>query len=96
MQGAHSSKLWDSANAPRIQIKHINPRLALIGMTSPNPGKSRVLAGRGDKIPADRGTFIDARTLASAILSGGYSLERLTETLGTPTRKKGSKNTGGP
>lgn len=96
MQGAHSLKLWESPYAPRLQIKHINPRLALIGLSSPNPGKSRSSRGRGDRIPADRGTFIDVRTLASAILSGGYSLEGLTEALETPTRKVGIEEHGRP
>ncbi|HEV2600650.1 hypothetical protein [Sphingopyxis sp.] len=94
MQGAHSLCLWDGGNDPRIQIKHLNPRLALIGSTSPNPGKARSTRKRGDDIPADRGAFIDVRTLASALLSGGYSLEKLCRTLDTPTQKTGTSEHG--
>ncbi|MBO9581448.1 MAG: hypothetical protein J7498_11205 [Sphingobium sp.] len=96
MQGAHSLKLWDSPYHPRIQIKHINPRLSLHSATVPSQGKARSARKRRDNIPADRGTFIDVRTSASAILSGGYSLERLTTTLQTPTRKLGTEQHGQP
>ena len=96
MKGAHSLQLWESRFAPRIQVKHVNPRLALMQLTNPNPGKSRSSDGRGDAIPAARGTFIDVRTTAAAILSGGYSLESLCETLGTPTRKMGTADHGLP
>lgn len=96
MKGAHSLQLWESRFAPRIQVKHINPRLAMMQFTNPNPGKSRSSEGRGDAIPAERGTFIDVRTTAAAILSGGYSLERLCDTLGTPTRKLGIAEHGQP
>lgn len=96
MKGAHSLQLWESRFAPRIQVKHINPRLALMSFSNPNPGKSRSSLERDDKIPADRGTFIDVRTAAAAILSGGYSLERLCETLDTPTRKLGIEEHGEP
>jgi hypothetical protein len=96
MKGAHSLQLWDSRFAPRIQVKHINPRLAMMQFTNPNPGKSGSSRGRGDVIPAERGTFIDVRTTAAAILSGGYSLERLCETLDTATRKLGTAEHGQP
>lgn len=96
MQGAHSLRLWGSNYDPRIQVKHINPRLALIGYTSPNPGKARSTRKRGDNILPDRGTFIDVRTVASALLSGGYSLEKLSQKLGTPTQKVGISEHGKP
>lgn len=96
MKGAHSLQLWESRFAPRIQVKHVNPRLALMQLTNPNPGKSRSSDRRGDIIPAERGTFIDVRTTAAAILSGGYSLESLCAALGTPTRKMGTADHGLP
>lgn len=96
MRGAHSLQLWESRFAPRIQVKHVNPRLALMQLTNPNPGKSRSSYRRGDLIPAERGTFIDVRTTAAAILSGGYSLESLCEALCTETRKMGTAEHGLP
>ena len=96
MQGGHSLRLKDSVYAPRVQIKHINPRLALINCTVPSQGKARSARKRRDDIPAERGTFIDVRTLASAILSGGFSLERLCATLRTKTRKRGIEEHGKP
>jgi hypothetical protein len=96
MQGGHSLKFSDSVYVPRIQVKHINPRLALIGCTVPSEGKARSARKRRDDIPADRGTFIDVRTIASAILSGSFSLERLCERLKTATRKRGVDDHGKP
>jgi hypothetical protein len=90
MQGGHSLIHWKTRYAPRIQVKHINPRLALMQCTVPSQGKARSARKRRDIIPADRGTFIDVRTLAAAILSGGYSLERLCTALKTPTQKLGT------
>lgn len=94
MQGAHSLKLWESEYKPRIQVKHINPRLSFMGYSVPNPGKSRSSNKRGDTVAADRGTFIDIRTLASALLSGGFSLERLSKELKVPTKKTGTAEHG--
>lgn len=96
MRGAHSLRFWPSDYKPRIQVKHVNPRLAFMGCSAPNPGQSRSASKRRDHIPADRGTFIDVRTLASALLSGGYSLERLANALGTSTRKAGTAEHGQP
>jgi len=96
MQGAHSLQLWKSAYEPRIRIRHLNPRLSFMGYTAPNPGEARSSKRRGDSIPPERGVFIDTRTLASALLSGGFSLERLTRTLKTPTQKTGTSEHGRP
>jgi len=96
MQGGHSLKFRDSSFVPRIQIKHINPRLALISCTVPSQGKARSARKRRDDLPAERGTFNDVRTMASAFLSGSYNLERLCETLKTKTRKRGVEDHGKP
>ena len=96
MQGAHSLRFWDSDYKPRVQVRHVNPRLAFMGYSVPDPGQSRSTKKRGDRIPPDRGTFIDVRTLASALLSGGYSLERLKTALKTPTQKAETEEHGKP
>ena len=89
-RGGHSLALSDSDYRPRIQIKHLSPRAALMQFSSPNRGVSRSARGRNDDIPVRRGTFIDVRTIAGALLAGNFSLERLTRTLKTPTQKTGT------
>ena len=86
-RGAHSLKIWESDYRPRIQIKHLTPRAALMQFASPNRGISLSARGRNDDVPIRRGTFIDVRTVAGALLAGNFSLERLTEKLKTPTQK---------
>lgn len=96
MRGAHSLAISESAYDPRIQIKHLTPRAALSQYSAPNRGKSRSARGRNDDVPVRRGTFIDVRTLAGALLAGNFSLERLTRTLKTDTQKTGTSEHGKP
>lgn len=86
-RGAHSLAISDSDYRPRIQVKHLSPRAALEQFAAPNRGISRSARNRKDDIPVRRGTFLDVRTIAGALLAGNFSLERLTETLKTPTQK---------
>lgn len=95
-RGGHSLVLWDSEYRPRIQIKHLTPRAALHQFAAPNRGISRSARRRKDKVPVRRGTFIDVRTIAGALLADNFSLERLTEALDTPTRKIGTSAHGEP
>ncbi len=95
-RGGHSLAISESDYRPRIQIKHLTPRAALEQFSSPNRGVSRSARGRNDDIPVRRGTFIDVRTIAGALLAGNFSLERLTERLDTTTRKTGTSEHGKP
>jgi hypothetical protein len=75
MSGGFSFKLSKNTDWPRVRIKHISAKMAFIryGATptkrTPNGQKKRGLV-----VPPRRGSFVDVKTLASAILSGGYSL----------------------
>lgn len=88
MRGGFSFKLSENEAWPRIRVKHVSSRMAFIEF-----GRvSRKLTPEGQRkrglsVPHPRGFFVDVRTLAAGLLSGGWSLERLCEALDTATRK---------
>ena len=97
MRGGFSLELSKHKWRPRIQIKHLNNRSALIRFTVPHGQRtSRTRRKRGRKVPARRGHFVDVRTLAGALLGGSWSLERLAENLDTEHKKLGTEEHGGP
>jgi hypothetical protein len=88
MKGGFSLRFSDSDRDPAVQLKHLNPRASFIEFTAVRKSRtSKSARKRNQRIPVNRGHFADVRTLASAILSGSYTLERLTRKLNTPTRK---------
>jgi hypothetical protein len=75
MRGGFSFKLSKNTDWPRVRVKHVSSKVAFIRYGA--PPKKRTPAGqakRGLVVPPRRGSFVDVKTLASAILSGGYSL----------------------
>jgi transcriptional regulator with XRE-family HTH domain len=75
MSGGFSFKLSKNTDWPRVRVKHISAKMAFIRYGAP-PTK-RTPAGqkkRGLVVPVRRGSFVDVKTLASALLSGSYSL----------------------
>ena len=96
MRGAFTFTLTDNRFEPRIQAKHLTPRIAFYGWSAEYDAQSRSSRKRRERVPADRGVFHDVRTLAGAILGGSFSLARLCEHLKTPTRKQGSSEHGTP
>ena len=75
MRGGFSFKLSKNTDWPRLRVKHINSRIAFIRYGA--PPKKRTPEGqrkRGLVVPPRRGSFVDVKTLAAALLSGGYSL----------------------
>lgn len=88
MVGGFSFKFTDDTRKPRIQVKHLNSKCALIRFTVPgkqdNSGSGR---RRGVFVADQRGHFIDIRSLASALLSGSWGLSSLGEILDTEHRK---------
>ena len=78
MRGGFSFKLSKNTDWPRVRVKHISAKMAFIRYGS--QGKKRTPEGQRKKglaVPPRRGSFVDVKTLASAILSGGYSLMTL-------------------
>jgi hypothetical protein len=95
MQGGFSLRLTDNEHTARLQLKSLNARTTLAEFTAPRAqGSSRSVRKRAEKTPAFRGFHIDVKTFASALTSRSHSLESLTQTLDTPTKKVASQNHG--
>ena len=88
MRGGFSFNLTGSDEDPRVRVKHLSPRAALIDFGVPGDQEtSRGWRRRGLRVPVYRGHFVDLKTLASALLSRRFSLGTLAAHLHTPTRK---------
>lgn len=97
MYGGFSFQLSPDTRRPRIQVKHLTGRAALIQFTV--PAEQRVPRGmrqRRLRVQPWRGAFVDVRTLAGALLSGSWSLASLADHLQTPHRKHDTDEHGGP
>ena len=95
MKGGFSLQLSPHQYWPRIQIKHLSPRVSLIRFTT-RPGH---IAGRGmrkRKIKATPrpGYFVDLKTLAAALTSRSFNLAGLAEFLNSENRKLGTDDHG--
>ena len=88
MRGGFTFKLSPLWWRPAIQVRHLNARASLIQFTHP-PKRRDPRGQRKRKIaPRNRrGSFIDLKTIAAALLSRSFSLASLADFLKTPTRK---------
>ena len=88
MRGGFTFKLSRHWWRPAIQVRHLNARASLIQFTHP-PKRRDPRGQRKRKIaPRNRrGSFIDLKTIAAALLSRSFSLASLADFLKTPTRK---------
>jgi len=81
-------------NRPRIAIKHIDSKRALIGLRSRKEHDPEDLIPEGSKTGKPekgynfRGHFLDLRTLAFALTDRGHSLKSACEAFGVEHRKK--------
>jgi hypothetical protein len=95
MRGGFSFDLTRKTYDPRIRVKHLSARAALIGFGVPGKQeKPRGYRKLGRPLPAHRGHFVDIKTLGSALLGGSFRLETLATALGTPTRKRKTEEHG--
>ena len=88
MAGGFSLQLSDKPWRPRIQVRHLNSRAALMQFSL--PPKQRTARGarrRGIFTPGRRGSFIDIKTIAAALFSRSFKLASLADFLKTPSRK---------
>jgi hypothetical protein len=87
-RGGFSFLLTQNKDDPRIRVKHLSPRAAMIDFSKPGEQDTpRGQRKRGGKVDTYRGHFVDIKTLASALLSRRFSLRSLAETLRTSTQK---------
>jgi hypothetical protein len=87
-RGGFSFDVTGKAEDPRVRVKHLSPRAALIDFAIPGEQETpHSWRKRGERLPAYRGHIVDIKTLASALLSRRFSLQTLAVYLGTATRK---------
>jgi hypothetical protein len=88
MRGGISFDLTGGPGDPRIRVKHLSPRAALIDFGVPGEQETwRAWRKRGQRVRAYRGHFVDIKTLAFALLSRRFTLHTLAVELRTPTQK---------
>jgi hypothetical protein len=88
MRGGFSLDMTGDPYDPRVRIKHLSARAALIDFGVPGDQDTpRGQRRRGIPVRAYRGHFVDLKTLASALLSRRFSLQALAAYLGTATQK---------
>ena len=88
MRGGFSFQLTANREDPRVRVKHLSPRAALIDFAKPGEQDTpRGMRNRGLKVPTYRGHFVDLKTAAAALLSQRFSLASLSAHLKTPTAK---------
>jgi len=88
MRGGFSFELTRNGDDPRVRVKHLSPRAALIDFALPGDQETgRGMRNRGLRTTANRGHFVDVKTAAAALLSRRLTLGSLADHLGTKTRK---------
>jgi hypothetical protein len=76
MRGGFSLELSRNGEDPRVRVKHLSPKAALIDFAKPGDQETtRGMRNRGLKVPAYRGHFVDVKTAASALLSQPRPIE---------------------
>jgi hypothetical protein len=95
MRGGFSFKMSERWWRPRIQVKHLSGRAALIQFTRPTKRNDNPRDRREGRRITRRGSFIDVKTSAAALLSRSFSLDGLAQHLKTETQKAKTGGTAG-
>lgn len=88
MKGGYTLRLSDNPWKPRVQVKHLSRRAALIQFAAQKkkrPDNRR--ARKTDQPPVRRGAFVDLKTIAAALTSRSFSLGSLAKFLKLETQK---------
>jgi hypothetical protein len=95
MRRGFSFKLSEKWWRPRVRVKHLSGRAALIQFTSPTKRNDNPRDRREGRRVTRRGSFVDIRTIAGALLSRPFSLDGLAQHLKTETQKVKTDEHGG-
>jgi len=95
MRGGFSFKMSEKRWRPRVQVKHLSGRAAFIQFTSPTKRNDNPRDRREGRGFIRRGSFIDVKTIAGALLSRSFSLGGLAGHLKTETQKAETDEHGG-
>jgi hypothetical protein len=97
MRGGFTFTLSTKPWLPKVQVKHLNSKAALIQFTKPaRKPETRWELRKHGKRPPKRGTFIDLKTHAAALLSNSFSLASLGAFLEVEHCKQHVETHGGP
>jgi DNA polymerase family B len=97
MRGGFTFQLSKDPWKPRVQVKHLSAKAALIQFTKPRRQMNgRGMRNRRVKASERRGAFMDVKTQAAAHTSRSFSLATLADHLETERRKHTTEQHGGP
>jgi DNA polymerase type B, organellar and viral/DNA polymerase family B len=96
MRSGFSLSLSENTKRARVRIKHLNARSSIIQLSRVKQTTPRGMRNRGMRVLPHLNAFIDVKTLAGALLSGSWSLEKLADHLKTNHRKLKTDEHGGP
>lgn len=96
MGGGFSFILSENRRLPRVRIKHLSRRAALIDFPRPmgGQGSARGERKRGISFEHHKGFFVDVKTIAAALTSRSFTLAGLCDYLETRTRKQETEDHG--
>jgi DNA polymerase family B len=95
MRGGFSFKLAEDRWRPRVQVKHLSGRAALMQFTGSSRRNDNPRDRRQGRRIIRRGSFIDVKTISGALLSRSFSLDGLARHLRTETQKAKTEEHGG-
>ncbi len=95
MRGGFSFQLSTDPRWPRVQIRHLSNRAALIRFAAQRRQRTaRSQRKRRRRVPIRRGFFADLKALSSSLVGGSHSLASLSQLLDTPHKKSESDQHG--
>jgi hypothetical protein len=95
MRGGFSFKMSEKWWRPRVQVKHLSGRAAFIQFPSPTKRNDNPRDRQEGRRVTRRGSFVDVRTIAGALLSQSFDLGGLAKHLKTTTQKATTDDHGG-
>jgi hypothetical protein len=87
MRGGFSFQLSPNRWWPRVQVKHLSRRAAMIRFAAPPRQRTSRARRKFDRTPVRRGFFVDIKTIGAAITSRSDTLASLAAFLRVPSQK---------